>query len=532
MAEPGEPLPLVRRDTVETTRPPDRAGRSPPDRPRRHPPGRPSHPRAPRPHRADQRDRSSSPRRSSRRSPSAASPAPLTSRSSPTSTATWSSTPGPAARCRSPSSRPTPSTCRSAEVTGEDRPPGAQRPPLERLPQPRHPRRRIGHRARSGHRRRRPRRARASRASRPTRTRSRRPGRSTLLDRVASADDLVRYAGVQFVSAWSAGPAPTARSSRSRTCLARAPRSAYAAAVTARRRRCSAPLRATSASQLGGGPVELLARNYSISTAGQRQGDRPQDPGARDRPATAASSRPGSGSTTAAACCCAARCTTPPAVRSGPARSSRCGSVPRSRPAICRRRCPRHRPRCSARSEVADLRESGCSCPALLVDSLALYQVRRVSTSTGTVLHLSYSDGLSTVSLFEQPGRVDETVDGRLHAAGRRRRRPVRPRRRAAAGRVVRRRRRVRRRRGRARSRWSNEVVAGAAAPGRRSPTASPAGSVAASPGWVRGSTRSPEILGLRHARAPIRARRRTPNDHRTGRLVGIDRLSRGDPPR
>ena len=228
-----------------------------------------------------------------------------------------------------------------------------------------------------------------------------------LLDKVASADDLVRYAGVQFVSAW--GPEST---DSTLVEIKNVPGQGTALRVRGSGDGPASALFTTAPGdigfQLGGGPVGLLARNFSISTAGK---DKVTGRKTRvlemvgDRDAVAArfwiDDRSGvllrrevydaSGRTVRASAFVQ--------VRIGPRVSP--GHLP---PAL-----PQAQAEDLTASEVATMRVSGCSCPALLADGLSLYQVRRVDTSAGTVLHLSYSDGLSTVSLFEQPGRVDET---------------------------------------------------------------------------------------------------------------------------
>ncbi|MDQ1687553.1 MAG: hypothetical protein QOK42_528 [Frankiaceae bacterium] len=69
--------------------------------------------------------------------------------------------------------------------------------------------------------------------------------------------------------------------------------------------------------------------------------------------------------------------------------------------------------------EVAGLTAAGWIVPRVLPGQLVLYDVRM--HDDGSVVHLGYSDGLSTVSVFEQRGRLDEgavagwrrdTVDG------------------------------------------------------------------------------------------------------------------------
>jgi sigma-E factor negative regulatory protein RseB len=70
---------------------------------------------------------------------------------------------------------------------------------------------------------------------------------------------------------------------------------------------------------------------------------------------------------------------------------------------------------------LARMRTAGWRCPRELPGSLQMVDARRGSQRYSGILHLSYSDGLSTVSLFLQRGRLDEsgltgyrrtTVDG------------------------------------------------------------------------------------------------------------------------
>ena len=55
-------------------------------------------------------------------------------------------------------------------------------------------------------------------------------------------------------------------------------------------------------------------------------------------------------------------------------------------------------------SDLVRLRSDGWSCPDRLGEGLVLYEARRV----GDAIQLSYSDGVVTVSVFEQRGRLDE----------------------------------------------------------------------------------------------------------------------------
>ncbi len=59
--------------------------------------------------------------------------------------------------------------------------------------------------------------------------------------------------------------------------------------------------------------------------------------------------------------------------------------------------------------ELARLRAEGWSCPTELPPALILVDARRLTDGSGPTLHLTYSDGLSTVSLFQQRGALDES---------------------------------------------------------------------------------------------------------------------------
>lgn len=59
------------------------------------------------------------------------------------------------------------------------------------------------------------------------------------------------------------------------------------------------------------------------------------------------------------------------------------------------------------------LRQAGHALPELLPDELALTGVRQSRSAEEQVLHASYSDGLTTLSLFQQRGALDpEQLDG------------------------------------------------------------------------------------------------------------------------
>jgi sigma-E factor negative regulatory protein RseB len=58
------------------------------------------------------------------------------------------------------------------------------------------------------------------------------------------------------------------------------------------------------------------------------------------------------------------------------------------------------------RASLARLRRHGWHCPAALPGSLTLVDARRGGEQD--IVHLSYSDGIASVSVFEQRGRLDE----------------------------------------------------------------------------------------------------------------------------
>ncbi len=59
-------------------------------------------------------------------------------------------------------------------------------------------------------------------------------------------------------------------------------------------------------------------------------------------------------------------------------------------------------------NQAEQMRRWGWRLPAQLPGNLMLYDARR-SERGKPVLHLAFSDGLSTVSLFQQRGRLDES---------------------------------------------------------------------------------------------------------------------------
>jgi sigma-E factor negative regulatory protein RseB len=62
-----------------------------------------------------------------------------------------------------------------------------------------------------------------------------------------------------------------------------------------------------------------------------------------------------------------------------------------------------------------ELDADGWTCPAAMAGSLSLREARRLTADDREVVHLSYSDGLSSVSVFEQRGHLDVERLGDLH---------------------------------------------------------------------------------------------------------------------
>jgi len=56
---------------------------------------------------------------------------------------------------------------------------------------------------------------------------------------------------------------------------------------------------------------------------------------------------------------------------------------------------------------LVPMREGGWTCPDTLPGALHLVDARRAGEKAAMILHLTYSDGLESVSLFQQRGRLD-----------------------------------------------------------------------------------------------------------------------------
>jgi sigma-E factor negative regulatory protein RseB len=235
-----------------------------------------------------------------------------------------------------------------------------------------------------------------------------------LLERASLAPATVAYRGVQFVSAWSAAGSTSLvvevdhRPGQGTTVQTGAT-TQNAAAET------FIPAGGTEPSILGGGTaLQRLASNYTIVLAGRRS--------VTGRAADLVEARwPGSGRP-------AARFWLDTAtglvlrreVYDEDGRTTRAsafveivvGKTSSSQ---------QHLPRAMAQawsetvdySDRAAMTSRGWHCPAELPGALDLVDARRGGDTDAPILHLSYSDGLATVSLFEQRGRLDaENLEG------------------------------------------------------------------------------------------------------------------------
>jgi sigma-E factor negative regulatory protein RseB len=232
------------------------------------------------------------------------------------------------------------------------------------------------------------------------------PAARRLLVRAGTAPATTPYSGVQFVSAW------TARGTTSEVVdIDHVPGEgtrAHTDATMASPAR-SMTLAAAGTPSIAGGGVGVLMSHYSLSVVGEdRVAGRTVDVVAARRPGAAADS--------------------PDAARFWLDRDS--GLVLRREVYDRQGRTTR----ASAFVEIAigrgtmgvgsgdrawstsidtaaldRMRDRGWHCPAVLPGPLALVDARRGGPD-GSIVHLSYSDGIATVSVFEQRGRLDEAA--------------------------------------------------------------------------------------------------------------------------
>lgn len=227
-----------------------------------------------------------------------------------------------------------------------------------------------------------------------------------LLDRAAAAPATTPYHGVQFVSAWtSAGATSEVVDVVHDPAGGTTVRSDGTVRVPGR----SVTLLAAGAPSIaGGGAVGLLVRHYSVAVAGTgRVAGRPVDVIAVRRPGSAAADPDAArfwldgasglvlrrevydrrGRTTRASAFVEVT-VGQGAVPAGAARTAWTATLDRS--------------------TLDRMRQHGWHCPAALPGPLTLVDARRGGAGQD-IVHLSYSDGIASVSVFEQRGRLDET---------------------------------------------------------------------------------------------------------------------------
>ena len=230
------------------------------------------------------------------------------------------------------------------------------------------------------------------------------PRARTLLDRAAAAPASTPYHGVQFVSAWTSGGTTSEVVDvdhdpvRGTTVRSDGTTRAPGRSVTL--------LAAGAPSIAGGGAVGLLVQHYSLSVVGSDVvAGRPVDVIAARRPAAAAGDHDVArfwldrssglvlrrevydrrGRTTRASAF--VEVTVGEATVSGDAAGTAWTAT-------------------LDRASIARMRRHGWHCPATLPGPLTLVDARRGGEQD--IVHLSYSDGIATVSVFEQRGRLDE----------------------------------------------------------------------------------------------------------------------------
>jgi sigma-E factor negative regulatory protein RseB len=247
-----------------------------------------------------------------------------------------------------------------------------------------------------------------SRATRASRTAARPASQVRalfLLSRAAKAAEVTSYSGVQFVSRWSSGGTTSVivdvrhlpgegMLMRVRGAGTKPGGDVFAASEAA-----------DGLSSSGGGSIGLLARNYAVVGAGSTR--------VAGRPAHLVEARRWDGSLAAQFWLDdetgvmlrrevfdgrGATVRASAFIDFSPQQGSFVSHLPPALPAAWGTQV--------SSSGLAGLRSAGWACPEGLPPGLDLYDVRRADDATGPVVHSSYSDGLSTVSLFEQRGRL------------------------------------------------------------------------------------------------------------------------------
>ncbi|WP_162452418.1 sigma-E factor regulatory protein RseB domain-containing protein [Phytoactinopolyspora mesophila] len=229
-----------------------------------------------------------------------------------------------------------------------------------------------------------------------------------LLTRSANAPNYTSYEGTQYVSAWST----LAKSGASKSAVVQVRHQAAGATEISLQDTQTSILQGHSGTTWladSGGPVDLLIGSYDVRMAGEgqvagRQADvvealRPDGSVAArlwlDRRTTLSLRReaftPDGHLLSASAFVEISLAEVPPCcLRSG------MDAVGLSSTQV-------HDQSMLRWDDIEQLRKEGYHCPETLAGSFVLYEARHL----GEAVQLSYSDGVMTVSVFEQPGRLD-----------------------------------------------------------------------------------------------------------------------------
>lgn len=232
------------------------------------------------------------------------------------------------------------------------------------------------------------------------------PSALALLARAAAAPAATSYTGTQYVSAWDED------SSTSRVLdVSHDPERGTTWRVAGADETSGSALHTTSSptpSLLGAGAVGLIARYYSLATAGTGSvAGRTTDVVVASRP-----TRSGSGRVTARFWLDKATgLTLRREVYDNRGRTTRASAFvdvavgPPLAAAVTQ--ASTAWPEALDGAEVQKLRQHGWRCPLTLPGPLPLVDARKGGDGAAT-LHLSYADGIASVSVFQQRGRLDE----------------------------------------------------------------------------------------------------------------------------
>jgi sigma-E factor negative regulatory protein RseB len=225
-----------------------------------------------------------------------------------------------------------------------------------------------------------------------------------LLDRAATAPAITPYHGLAFVAAW------TQRGSTSEVVSVdhvpgrgTSVRSAGTAAAPARR----LTVQTSGAPSLGEGAVGVLAHHYSLSVTGEdRVAGRPVD--------VVTASRPGAPAHPEIARFWLDRSSGLVLRREvydehgRTVRASAFVEVDVGSGEVPAAVADRAWTNTLDQGQLVALRRQHWHCPAALAGALTLVDARRNGTGRDAIVHLAYTDGIASVSVFEQRGRLDD----------------------------------------------------------------------------------------------------------------------------